>query len=64
MTDKKSKITHPDGFWQEYMPGCFRFWHPEELEEAVNWRQKVIKQSSNSEEVKKSLFNFTTSALL
>ncbi len=64
MTDKKPKITFPDGYWQEYMPNCFRFWHPEELEEAVNWRQKVIKQSSNSEEVKKSLYRFDPEAVI
>ena len=51
-----TKITFPEGFWQEYIPGCFRWWSPEELEEAVDWRQEVIKKSSNSAEVKKSLF--------
>ena len=44
MTDKKSKITFPDGYWQEYMPGCFRFWHPEELEEAVEYHTSKINQ--------------------
>ena len=57
-----SKITFPDGFWQEYMPGCFRKWHPEELEKEANWRDEVIKQSSNSTEVKRSLFRFDPQA--
>ena len=36
-----TKITFPEGFWQEYMPGCFRKWHPEELEKEANWREEV-----------------------
>lgn len=59
-----TKITFPEGFWQEYIPGCFRWWSPEELEEAVDWRQEVIKKSSNSAEVKKSLFRFDPEAVI
>tara|TARA_R100000687_G_C6311018_1_gene100434 strand:+ start:117 stop:503 length:387 start_codon:yes stop_codon:yes gene_type:complete len=59
-----TKITFPEGFWQEYMPGCFRKWHPEELEKEANWREEVIKQSSNSEEAKKSLYRFDPEAVI
>ena len=59
-----TKITFPEGFWQEYMPGCFRKWNPEELEKEANWREEVIKQSSNSEEVKKSLYRFDPEAVI
>jgi hypothetical protein len=42
-------LTHPEGYRQEYMSGCTRFWHPEELQKLLDESPKIKKEKDVGE---------------
>ena len=42
-------LTYPEGYRQEYMSGCWRFWHPEELQQLLDESPKLKKEKEVGE---------------
>jgi len=42
-------LSHPEGYRQEYMSGCTRFWHPEELQKLLDESPKIKKERAVGE---------------
>ena len=42
-------LTYPEGYRQEYMSGCWRFYHPEELQQLLDEAPKIKKEKEVGE---------------